>query len=442
MRGHHTYHNTLSNSIITNAIDGISINGSEENTFLNNTITNSSGKAIYMTDYAHAITSSVVKSNTINKAAYCIFLDAPGYGLYSNSFYNNKLSSCDYGVTLDNNAYDNVFADSAIGQSNNADVYAPTVAESEFTNTFLNTTLKNTKDNINKGVILVQWYLRTRVVDTSGSGIENAEVNITDVNGTLVYSVTTGADGYAQTQNVSEFWRNDTSFANYTPHTVSVKINPSASDTTQMPENRELILTLDYQAPAISNVRIVDVTQNTVTIAWDTSKTANETIEYGTSADYGTNYTNAARATTHSAFITGLNKATTYHYKIYACGTTNCASTSDYTFTTPGETGGYGGGAGGGGGARPSPSPTPTEQASPSAGEEITPPTAPQAPSAGGATITPEATPQPSVEASPSPTPQPTGAGVNAPLAVALVIVLGGAAWFIATRAGWFSKKK
>ncbi len=442
-RGYHTYHNTLSNAIITNAIDGISINGSEENTFLNNTITNSSGKAIYMTDYAHAITSSIVKSNTINKANYCIFLDAPGEGIYNNSFYYNRLSSCGYGITLDNNAYDNVFADSAIGQSNNADVYAPSVAVSTFTNTFLNTTFNKTNATINNGGIVVQWYLRTRVMDTSGSGIENAEVNITDVNGTLVYSVSTGADGYTQTQNVSEFWQNATSLANYTPHTVSAMTNPSASATTQMTENREVILTLDYQPPAISNVRIVDVTQNTVTIAWDTSKNANETIEYGTSADYGTNYTNAARATTHSAFITGLNKATTYHYKIHACGTTNCANTSDYTFDTVGETGGYGGGTGAGGGALPTPSPipTPTEQASPSA---------PQAPSAGpageagaqGGTTTPEATAQPSLEASPSPTPQPTGAGVNVPLAVGLTIVLAAAAYFIATRARWFQKKK
>jgi len=284
-----TYNNTLSNSIITNVVDGIIINGSEETTILNNTIVNASSTGINITtSTGNAVYSTIVKSNSITNASYCLFLKR-GTGkanVHDNFFYYNKLSSCDYGVTIDN-VYDNLFADTLISQSNNADVYAPSLAVNSFTNTFLNTTFNKSNVTLNNGEIIVQWYLSTRVIDTNGSGIENAEVNITDINNTLLYTLITGADGYAQTQNVTEYQQNASGdFVNYTPHSIIAKINPTASTTTELTENREIVLQLDYYPPEISNVRITDVTQNPFTIAWDTSKPANETIEYGLDASY------------------------------------------------------------------------------------------------------------------------------------------------------------
>ena len=90
---------------------------------------------------------------------------------------------------------------------------------------------------------------------------------------------------------------------------------------------------------------------------------------------YGSSYSNAAYAATHSAFITSLTANTPYHYRIMACGAAGaCVYSSDYNFTTAGGSGGGTGGGSSGGGYIPTSTPTiaPTAVASPSASETPT----------------------------------------------------------------------
>lgn len=438
--------NTLSSSTITNAFDAVLIYGGSYSTIYNNVITNASNNGISLNGTNQAVSENYVLGNTVNKAANCVLLTGvSGGGVVSNAVYSNMLSSCDYGLTLDD-AQDNVFADNTITGTTTTDVYAPTVSGNVYTNTLLNTAFNKSSVVLNNGGITVQWYLGVRTTDRSGNGVENAEVNATDANGTQLFSLTTDSNGYVTTQNATEFYQDSTgTYETYTPYSVTAQKDlATASATPVMDQSTNLVLVLNVNPPVISNVRTTDVTQNTLTIAWDTDEAANETLEYGIDANYGTNHTNNAFATTHSVLITGLAKTTAYHFKIYACDAVpNCGNSSDYTFSTLIEGTGYGGGAGGG--ALPSASPTIAPTEAPSAGEEgAAPPGAPQAPGAGAgpAGVTPQASEAPSVEApSPSATPQPTGAGVNAPLAVVLTLALAGAAYFVATQGGFLKKK-
>lgn len=201
------------------------------------------------------------------------------------------------------------------------------------------------------------WYADVRVVDPVGAGIASATVNATNVNGTLVFNALTDSNGYIYRQTIQEYFHNQTILANYTPHVFSASKNQLNSTAVQVTKSTNNVLVLAMPL-TISNVRVVDVTQNTVTIGWDSNRAANETVEYGLTTSYGSTYSNTAFATAHSAFVASLTLGTTYHYRIQACDTAgNCVYSSDYSFTTAG---GGGGGTGGGSGGGWIPTATPT----------------------------------------------------------------------------------
>jgi hypothetical protein len=67
---------------------------------------------------------------------------------------------------------------------------------------------------------------------------------------------------------------------------------------------------------------------------WNPSMTGDSSIDYGTTASYGSTATNAAVTNFHSVELTGLTPGKTYHYRIRSSdGTLG----SDNTFTTSGE---------------------------------------------------------------------------------------------------------
>lgn len=97
----------------------------------------------------------------------------------------------------------------------------------------------------------------------------------------------------------------------------------------------------DRTAPAISGVSASKINQNGASITWATDEPADSQIEYGTTTSYGMSTAlNSSMVTAHSSVVSGLDAATTYHYRVKsrdAAG--NLAVSADAVFRTPDEDG-------------------------------------------------------------------------------------------------------
>jgi glucose/arabinose dehydrogenase/endonuclease YncB( thermonuclease family)/methionine-rich copper-binding protein CopC len=93
----------------------------------------------------------------------------------------------------------------------------------------------------------------------------------------------------------------------------------------------------DTTAPTISNVKVVRLTRNRVTIDWTTNESSDSQIEYGLTTSYGSSTSlSTSKVTKHEVQISNLKPQTTYHYRVKskdAAG--NLATSADFTVTTP-----------------------------------------------------------------------------------------------------------
>jgi hypothetical protein len=92
----------------------------------------------------------------------------------------------------------------------------------------------------------------------------------------------------------------------------------------------------DTVAPIISAVAISLITHNSATIAWATNEASDSQVEYGLTANYGSETAvNNSMVASHSLPLSGLAASTLYHYRVKsrdAAG--NLAVSQDYTFST------------------------------------------------------------------------------------------------------------
>lgn len=96
----------------------------------------------------------------------------------------------------------------------------------------------------------------------------------------------------------------------------------------------------DSTGPGISSVSSGSITVSSATISWITNEAANSLIEYGTTTSYTLRAGNESESVTnHSVSLSGLNYATTYHYRIKSKDSSNNETVSDdQTFTTAADT--------------------------------------------------------------------------------------------------------
>jgi glucose/arabinose dehydrogenase len=94
--------------------------------------------------------------------------------------------------------------------------------------------------------------------------------------------------------------------------------------------------TLDITPPIISGVTASVVAATSATIQWNTNEASDSQVEFGLTSSYGSSTTlNTALVTAHSAVLSGLSPAATYHYRVDsrdAAG--NLAISGDFTLTT------------------------------------------------------------------------------------------------------------
>ncbi len=95
-------------------------------------------------------------------------------------------------------------------------------------------------------------------------------------------------------------------------------------------------ITGDLVAPVISGVSASAITSTTATVSWTTDEPATTRADHGTTVAYGSSSELASNLTiSHNRSITGLQPATTYHYRVRSADAAgNERVSGDFTFTT------------------------------------------------------------------------------------------------------------
>lgn len=86
--------------------------------------------------------------------------------------------------------------------------------------------------------------------------------------------------------------------------------------------------------PVISAITIAELSQSSVKINWTTDVSSNSTIDYGTSASYGSTKTSSDMVTSHSVTIDGLSAKTLYHFHIKSKNAGGTETTTDDNVVT------------------------------------------------------------------------------------------------------------
>ncbi len=139
--------------------------------------------------------------------------------------------------------------------------------------------------------------------------------------------------------------------------------------------------------PVLSGITASSISATEATISWNTDKSADSVVAYGTTSGYGSVSSDTTLRTSHSRTVTGLAAATTYHYQVRSTDSTGNATTSaDNTFTTAAPE------------AAPTPAPSPTPVTATTTIVTITPtPTPSSAPVTSTSRLRPTPTPSPEV---------------------------------------------
>lgn len=96
-----------------------------------------------------------------------------------------------------------------------------------------------------------------------------------------------------------------------------------------------IVNTVTAQTVNFSNIEVVAIKDNSVTIIWDTDIAATGQVEYGTTATYGNLSEEKGLSYWQQIEVTGLTEGTEYHYRIKAVDYDgNDIISEDLTFTT------------------------------------------------------------------------------------------------------------
>lgn len=94
----------------------------------------------------------------------------------------------------------------------------------------------------------------------------------------------------------------------------------------------------DREPPEIDNLQIVDVTDTSITITWETDEDADSTVNYGLQPDYGISRIPVADRTEHAVTLTDLEPGRTYYFRVVSADENgNQGISADYRITTTGD---------------------------------------------------------------------------------------------------------
>lgn len=101
--------------------------------------------------------------------------------------------------------------------------------------------------------------------------------------------------------------------------------------------NTAALAQTDQEAPQIKNVQVSNVTENTVTITWETDEEADSLVNYGLQPDYGIKRLPIAERTTHSMTLDDLEPGRVYYFRVVSADADgNQGISADYRVQTTG----------------------------------------------------------------------------------------------------------
>ncbi len=101
--------------------------------------------------------------------------------------------------------------------------------------------------------------------------------------------------------------------------------------------NNAALAQVDQEAPEISNVQISGVTEESVTITWDTDEDADSLVNYGLQPDYGILRTPVSDKQAHSMTLTDLDPGRVYYFRVVSADEEgNQGISADYRVQTSG----------------------------------------------------------------------------------------------------------
>jgi len=95
----------------------------------------------------------------------------------------------------------------------------------------------------------------------------------------------------------------------------------------------------DVTPPAISNVDIIDLTENSMTVTWETNEDADSAVNYSLNPDLGIVRIPGADRRSHSITLNNLEPGRTYFFRIVSADAAgNQSLSADYRIVLPGST--------------------------------------------------------------------------------------------------------
>ncbi|MBM4248671.1 MAG: hypothetical protein FJ149_04430 [Euryarchaeota archaeon] len=93
----------------------------------------------------------------------------------------------------------------------------------------------------------------------------------------------------------------------------------------------------DKRPPAISNVRVEQVTQDSAIVLWETDEVSDSFVEYGQTSSFGQSSADRTFLLSHSVLLQGLSPDTLYHFRALSADSSgNTGIGTDQTFKTAG----------------------------------------------------------------------------------------------------------
>lgn len=217
-------------------------------------------------------------------------------------------------------------------------------------------TFTTTLDSSGASVTAPETSVSTGAMETSAtlliSGVETATVASASV--TIAWTTDLPSDSqieYGESVDLGTLtslsstlvtWHS-VAIGNLTPNTnyiYRIKSKPTGTTVATVSPYHEFT-TLSHSTPVVAPANIISVgtpavTSSGATITWMTDKEASSQVEYGLGTGYGeTSTANSALVTSHSISLSGLDPATTYHYRVKSVDeASNITFSEDYTFTT------------------------------------------------------------------------------------------------------------
>lgn len=101
--------------------------------------------------------------------------------------------------------------------------------------------------------------------------------------------------------------------------------------------NNAALAQTDQEAPQIENVQVSNVTENSVTVTWETDEDADSLVNYGLQPDYGIKRLPVADRTTHSMTLEDLEPGRVYYFRVVSADADgNQGISADYRVQTTG----------------------------------------------------------------------------------------------------------